>query len=153
MRGVSVLVAVALSASPAYAQSPIRASIEKAVDAAAEQSKETRESDRKSTLFWSGLAVGIAGVTTSVLGLTAFRTEDSSTGNAPRGVYQACVAQKNTDPIYATNQCGGLKGKNLKLLWGGVALSGAGAALMIGGRHTSAELSPGAIAVFHHLQF
>jgi hypothetical protein len=97
--------------------------------------------------------VGVAGVTTSTLGLTALRTDHTSTGNAPDETYLACVAQKNSDPIYATNQCGALKGKNLKLLWGGVALGGAGAALMISGRHTSAELSPGTIALFHRWQF
>jgi hypothetical protein len=100
-------------------------------------------------LFWSGLALGVAGVTTSVLGLTVFRTEDSSTGNAPAATYAACVAQKNSDSIYATNQCDGLKGKNLTLLWGGVALSGVGAVLMIRGSNTSANLSPTSIGLFH----
>jgi hypothetical protein len=97
--------------------------------------------------------MGVAGVTTSALGLTAFRTEDSSSGNAPKGTYQACVAQKNSSPVYATNQCDALKGKNLKLLWGGVALSGLGAAMMIGGSRTSAQVSAGAIGIFHHLNF
>jgi hypothetical protein len=158
MKAVSLLVVITLGASPAFAQhAPIRASIEKAAEAAAEQtaSKSARGSDRGHTsgLFWSGVALGIAGVTTSALGLTAFRSDDSSTGNAPKSTYAACVAQKNSDPVYATNQCGVLKGKNLKLLWGGVALGGAGAALMIGGRDTSAELSPGTIGVFHRWHF
>ena len=43
-------------------------------------------------LFWSGLALGVAGVTTSVLGVTVYRVEDSSSGNAPpsafRGVWR-----------------------------------------------------------------
>ena len=92
-------------------------------------------------------------MTTSALGLTAFRTEDSSTGNAPNGTYLACVAQKNSNPIYATNQCDALKGKNLELLWGGVALGGLGAALMISGTNTSAELSSGSIGLFSSLAF
>src|SRR3954471_10231854 len=79
----------------------------------------------RSRLFWSGLVLGLAGVTTSVLGVTAFRVEDTSTGNAPAGTYQACVAQRS-DPIYATNNCEGLKGKNRGLLWGGVAVGAAG---------------------------
>ena len=91
--------------------------------------------------------------TTSALGLTAFRTEDNSTGNAPAGTYLACVAQKNSSPVYATNQCDALKAKNLKLLWGGVAIGGLGAAMMIGGSRTSAELSSGAIGIFHHVSF
>jgi hypothetical protein len=103
-------------------------------------------------LFWSGLAIGLAGVTTSVLGVTAFRVEDSSTGNAPPGTYQACVAQRS-NPIYATNNCDGLKAKNRGLLWGGVAAGAVGAALMIGSTHTSAEITAGAIRVVHTVRF
>jgi hypothetical protein len=159
MRVVSLLVAITLTASPAAAQqqAPIRASIENARETAAQQTpaqpQSGKEPGRKGRLFWSGLALGVAGATTSALGLTAFRTEDSSTGNAPSGAYQACVAQKNSNPIYATNQCDALKGKNLKLLWGGVALGGVGAALMIGGVDTSAELSSTAVGLFHHWRF
>src|SRR5690349_3921977 len=77
----------------------------------------------RGAMFWSGLALGIAGVTTSVMGVTLSRVESSSSGNAPPGAYQACVAQK-TDPIYATNNCDGLKAKNRPLLWSGVAVAG-----------------------------
>ena len=158
MRIVSMLLAFALTASPAVAQQsqPIRASIERAAEAAAEQTASQPKPAapaRKGVLFWSGLAVGIAGATTSALGLTAFRAEDNSTGNAPSGTYLACVAQKNSSPVYATNQCDALKAKNLKLLWGGVAIGGLGAAMMIGGSRTSAELSSGAIGIFHHVSF
>lgn len=159
MRAVSLLVAVTLTASPAIAQqqASIRASIDKAVETAtrqtAAQPKSARESGQKGRLFWSGLALGVAGVTTSALGLTAFRTEDTSTGNAPDGTYLACVAQRDSNPIYATNQCDALKGKNLKLLWGGVAIGGVGAALMIGGHNTSPELSPGTIGLVHRWRF
>jgi len=162
MRGVSLLVAFALAASPAFAQdrapnsaSPIRASIDKAASAAAEQTAPMKASPSggKSRLFWSGLVVGVAGATTSALALTVFRTEDSSTGNAPQGTYLACVAQRDSNRIYAGNQCDALKAKNLKLLWGGVALGGVGAAMMIGGLDTSAEVSPGAIAFVHRLHF
>ena len=157
MRAVSLLVAITLTASPALAQTaaPIHASIEKAAEAGAQapaQSMTGKASGPKRGLFWSGVALAVAGVTTSTLGLTVLRTENSSTGNAPAGSYAACVAQKNSDPVYATNQCDGLKGKNLKLLWGGVALSGVGAALMISA-NTSAELTPGTIAFFHRLRF
>ena len=163
MRVVSLVVAIALTAMPVAAQQshPIHASIERAAEVAAQQTPPQttppttagRQSGGKGVLFWSGLAVGIAGATTSALGLTAFRSEDSSTGNAPSGTYLACVAQKNSNPIYATNQCDGLKGKNLKLLWGGVAIGGLGAAMMIGGSRTSAELSSGAVGIFHHVTF
>jgi len=158
MRVVSLLVAITFTASPVIAQSPqpIHASIERAAEAAAERSTQppsASHSGGKSALFWTGLGATIAGVTTSALGLTAFRIEDSSTGNAPRSTYLACVEQKSSNAIYATNQCDALKGKNLKLLWGGAALSGLGAVLMITGTNTSAELSAGAIGLFHHWKF
>jgi hypothetical protein len=158
MRVVSLLVAIAVTPSPVIAQSPqpIHASIERAAAAAAEQTGLPSTGGRsagKTALFWTGLATSIAGVTTSALGLTAFRIEDSSTGNAPRSAYLACVEQKNSNAVYATNQCDALKGKNLKLLWSGVALGGLGAVLMITGTNTSAELSSGAIGVVHHWKF
>ena len=123
MRIVSMLLAIALTASPAVAQQsqPIRASIERAAEAAAEQTASQPKPAapaRKGVLFWSGLAVGIAGATTSALGLTAFRTEDNSTGNAPSGTYLACVAQKNSSPVYATNQCDALEGQEPEIALG-----------------------------------
>jgi hypothetical protein len=159
MKAAALLVVIALTATPVAAQerAPIHASIAKAAHASAEpsspQSAEGRSPAGGRALFWSGVALGVAGVTTSALGLTALRTEDSSTGNAPAGTYAACVGQRNSSPVYATNQCDGLKGKNLKLLWGGVALSGVGAALMIYGSNTSADVTPTSIGLFHHLRF
>jgi hypothetical protein len=159
MKAAALLVVIALTATPVAAQerAPIHASIAKAVHESAEQSSprsaEGRPPAGGRALFWSGLALGVAGVTTSALGLTVLRTEDSSTGNAPAGTYAACVAQRNSSPVYATNQCDALKGKNLKLLWGGVALSGVGAALMIYGSSTSADVTPTSIGLFHHLRF
>jgi len=148
---VTLLVVVALTTGPAFAQDqPIHKSIEQAAAAAAEQPSRTASPHR--AMFWSGLALGIAGATTATLGLTAFRVEDTSTGNAPAGAYQACVAQK-ADPIYAANQCDALKGKNLGMLWGGVAVAAAGAVLMIRGIETSAELRPGAVRVLNRIRF
>ncbi len=155
MRVASLLVVIALTASPAVAQQqPIHASLARAAETAAQQTAaQPKRGGEKGGLFWSGLALGVAGVTTSALGLTALRTENSSTGNAPGSTYQACVAQRDSSPVYATNQCDGLKGKNLKLLWGGVALSGVGAALMIKGSNTGAEVTSSAIGLFHHWHF
>ena len=157
MRAVCVVVAFVLTSSPLLAQqpAPIRASIEKAVTAVAPDSGSAAAVDGggRGTLFWTGLAVGIAGVTTSALGLTAFRVEDTSSGNSPDNTYRACVAQRNSDPIYATNQCGALKGKNLKLLWGGVAIAGAGLSMMILGSDTSAQVTRGGVGVFHRVRF
>jgi hypothetical protein len=159
MRAVSLVVILTLAASPAFAQqaAPLHASIERAAAAAATTSHDgsasAADEGGRSRLFWTGLAVGIAGATTSAMGLTVFRTEDTSTGNAPDGTYLACVAQRNTDPIYATNQCDVLKAKNLKLLWGGVAIAGAGLTMMIGGSRTTAQVTAGRIGLFHGVRF
>ena len=152
MRAASLLLAFVFTSAQVFAQEqpPIAKSIAHAakVVAAEEQASTTHGG----TLFWSGLALGVAGATTAVLGLTAFRVEDSSTGNAPKGAYQACVAQK-ANTIYATNQCDGLKGKNVKLLATGALLGGVGAALMIGSAHTSADISPGVVRFLHRIRF
>ena len=159
MKAAALLVVMALTTAPAVAQqsTPIHAAIARAAEASAEQSPAAPGGEgspaRGRTLFWSGLALGVAGVTTSVLGLTVLRTEDSSTGNAPANTYSSCVAQKNSDPVYATNQCDALKAKNLALLWGGVAVSGVGAVLMIRGSNISANVSPTSIGLFHHWHF
>ena len=153
MRGASVLLAILFTAVHATAQdqSPISRSIERAASVAAADEQQPSTGHRR-VLFWSGLALGIAGATTSVLGLTALRVEDSSSGNAPKGAYQACVAQK-ADPIYATNQCDALKGKNLKLLWGGVALSAVGASLIIGSINAEADFEPGTVRLLKRVRF
>ena len=157
MRAVCLLVAIALSASPVLAQqpAPIHASIEKAVAAvgSAKGSSASIDGGGRSKLFWSGLVVSMAGVTTSALGLTVFKTDATSTGNAPDGTYRACVAQRDSDPIYASNQCDALKGKHLKLLWGGVAIAGAGLSMMILGTDTSAQITRGGVGLFHRVRF
>ena len=148
-------IAAALAVEPAMAQqqtpqaSSIRASIDNATfDAAPGDGR----SGARGALFWSGVAVGVAGVTAAVLGVTTDRVTTSSSGNAPAGAYQACVAQKR-DPIYAGNNCDALKAKNRTLLWSGVAVGALGAAMAIGSTHTSAEISAGAIRLLHTVRF
>jgi hypothetical protein len=151
MKAVSLALAIALPATPALAQppQPLHESTSRAaVAAAAEQDSH----NSRRTLFWTGLAVGLAGVTTAVLGSTVYRVEDSSTGNAPPNAYKACIAQKS-DPIYASNQCDGLKAKNVKLLASGVVIGAVGAALMIGSTHTSADIGFGVVRVAHRIRF
>jgi hypothetical protein len=116
------------------------------------QDSQPRSDEGHGRLFWAGLALGVAGVTTSVLGVTAFRVDDTSSGNAPNNSYQACIAQR-ADPIYASNSCSALKGKNRPMLWSGVATGALGAALMIRGTNTSAEISRGAVRVVHTIRF
>jgi hypothetical protein len=152
MKVVSLTLAIALVAGPALAQQPassIRASAARnAAAAAAEQDAHSR----RRPLFWSGLALGSAGIVTTVRATTLLRVEDNSTGNAPPNAYRTCIAQKQ-DPIYAGNQCDALKAKNVKLLAGGVALGAVGAVLMIGSAHTSAEVSPGIVRFVHRVRF
>lgn len=132
--GVACLIAV-LVASPALGQS-----------------SEHTQSGSRGHLFWTGLALGIAGVTMSVVGVTVARVDDSSTGNAPPGTFQACVAQRS-DPIYASNNCDALKAKNRPLLWSGVAMGALGGVLMIRGSQTRAEISTTGVRVSHTLKF
>ena len=156
MRVAAVLLVVVFTSAPLLAQEPfpIGSSIDRAAAAAAaeQQTPATHSTGHRAGLFWSGLALGIAGATTSVLGLTALRVDDSSSGNAPKNTYQACVAQKS-DPIYASNQCDALKGKNLKLLWSGVAVAGVGAALVIGSINAQAEVEPGSVRLVKRFRF
>jgi len=137
MKTVSMLLILALAATPAFAQ-------EKPPTGSAD--------NNRGPMFWSGLVLGAAGVTTAVVGLTVDRVSESSTGNAPPGAYQACVAQQR-DPVYATNNCNALKGKNRTLLWTGVTVAALGAVLTIGGARTHAEISPGFVRLLHTIRF
>ena len=132
-----MLLVLVLTATPALAQ---------------EKPRTTSSSDSRGAMFWSGLALGAAGVATAVVGVTVDRVGESSTGNAPAGTYQACVAQQR-DPVYATNNCDVLKGKNRALLWTGVTVAALGAVLTIGGARTHAELSPGFVRLLHTIRF
>ena len=136
MRTVSIVLALALAAAPAVAQDKPAAS----------------SSGHRGPMFWSGIILGAAGVTTSVLGVTVSRVTDTSTGNAPASTYQGCVAQQR-DPIYATNSCDALKGKNRTMLWTGVGVAAIGAALTIGGVRMHAEVSAGHVRLIHTVRF
>jgi hypothetical protein len=136
MRSVSLLLALVLAATPAFAQ----------------EKPTTSSGEHRGAMFWSGIALGVAGVATSVVGVTVDRVGETSTGNAPAGTYQACVAQQR-DPVYVTNNCDVLKGKNRALLWTGVTVAALGAVLTIGGARTHAELSPGFVRLLHTIRF
>ena len=47
----------------------------------------------------------------------------------------------------------GVPGKNLKLLWGGVAIAGAGLGMMILGTNTSAQITRDGVGLFHRVRF
>jgi hypothetical protein len=151
MKAVAISLAIALSATSALAQSsdhPIADSAAQAAKAPAESSSH----GGRGKLFWSGLALGIAGTTTGVLATTVARVEDKSSGNAPPTAFQACVAQKS-DPIYAGNNCDALKAKNVPMLAAAAALGAAGAVLMIAGSRASAEVRPGVVRFGYRIRF
>src|SRR5262245_7690499 len=140
MKTLATLLAFTLTASPVLAQErSIRDSVAKAAETLAAQ---PAERGSRGKLFWPGVAVGAAGITTAVLAASVFRVESNSAGNSPDGTYQECVAQRNSIPAYAGNDCNALKGKNTKLMWGGVALGAVGAVMMIGSAHSGAYIEP-----------
>src|SRR5262245_40225210 len=152
MRSLATLLAFVLSTSPVFAQErrPIRDSVAKAADTLAAQ---PAERGGRGKLFWPGIAVGAAGITTAVLSATAFRIESNSAGNSPDDTFRECLAQRNSNPAYAGNDCDALKGKNTKLMWGGVALAAVGAVMTIGSAQTGAQLEPGVVRVVHRFRF
>ena len=132
-----MVLVLALAATPAFAQEKPTAS----------------SGEHRGAMFWSGIALGVAGVATAVAGATVDRVGDTSTGNAPAGTYQACVAQQR-DPIYADEQLRRPQGQEpVPLLWTGVTVAALGAVLTIGGAHTHAELSPGFVRLLHTIRF
>jgi hypothetical protein len=152
MKAVALSLIVVLGATPALAQSADHPIADSAAKAASTVAAEQTSHETRAKLFWPGLALAIAGATTGVLGATVARVEDTSTGNAPPGGYEACVAQKR-DPIYASNNCDALKAKNVPLLAAGVALGAAGAVLMVAGSRTSADIGPGVVRFAYRIRF
>ena len=152
MKAAVLVLVLTLAAGPAVAQPSDHPIADSAAAAAVSAAAAQGASGGRGKLFWPGVALGIAGVTTGVLAATVARVENNSSGNAPPGAYQACVAQKK-DPIYAGSDCDALKAKNVTLLAAGVALGAAGAALMIGSRETNAEVRPGVIRFMHRIRF
>ena len=155
---LAACLAFVLFVSPAAAQQrqpqPIRDAAAKAVENTAETlAAQPAGRGGKGKLFWPGVVLGIAGVTTAVLGATVYRVEDKSAGHSPDSTYQACVALKTSNPAYAGNDCNALKGRNDRLLWSGVALGGVGAVMTIGSARSGAALGPGRLAFVHRVSF
>jgi len=151
MRVVTLVLACVLAAGPALAQDQpsIRKSMEHAAAAAADPSTDTS----RHPLFWSGLALAVAGATVAILGTTAFKSEDTASGNSPKGAFQGCEAL-TSNPVYAANQCGVLKGPNPPMVWSGVGIAALGITLMALQRaHSSIEVGPGAVRVQHKVRF
>lgn len=152
MRVVTLVLAFVLAAGPALAQEQpsIRSSIEHAAAAA---SSEPSSDTSRHPLFWSGLALAAAGTMVAILGTTAFKSEETASGNAPTGSFQGCEALKS-NPVYAANQCDVLKGPNPGIVWSGIGVASLGITLMALQRaHSSIEIGPGAVRVQHRIKF
>src|SRR5262245_12098163 len=101
---VSGILIIGITAVPVCAEErsgPIASSAAKAAAAAAVEAQSGHHA--RGSLFWPGVALGVTGATMGVLAVTTARVENSNSGNAPPGAYNACVALKNSDPVYAAN--------------------------------------------------
>jgi membrane protein implicated in regulation of membrane protease activity len=151
MRIVSVVLACVLSGAPALAQQPIHAAVNTSAAAIANDPQPV--SERSSTPRWIGLAVAAAGSTVAILGATAFRSEDTTSGNTPPGGFQQCEALKS-NPVYAGNQCDILKGPNLSMVWSGVAAAAAGVTLFaVASGNRSVQVGPRGIRFQQRVTF
>jgi hypothetical protein len=103
--------------------------------------------------FWTGAILGAAGGTAIVLGTTAIKSEKATSGNTPQGAFDNCVALKS-NPVYAGNDCGVLKGPTKPLVIGGAIAAAAGATLMmLGLPNSSVRVTPGGFGVTHRVKF
>jgi hypothetical protein len=152
-RPLSISLALLLAATPALAQQPLQDSARRAASAAGAATAQPQASPGHGAKFLTGAVVASAGGAAIVLGMTAFKTADSTSGNTPEGVYDACVAQA-ANPVYRNNDCGVLKGPNTGLVVAGAAAAAAGVTLMLLGRsNNSIDLGPGGFAIRRKLTF
>jgi hypothetical protein len=104
-------------------------------------------------LFLTGVALGLAGGAAIILGTTAAKSTDSTSGNTPVGAFDSCESLKS-NPVYQGNECGVLKGPNSALVIGGAIAAAAGVTLaLIGSPHSSVAIGPGFVGVRHRLTF
>jgi len=151
---VSMLLVTGLLASPAMAGPSLHESATRAARAAAEKIQAQAAANQvQRGRFMTGIIVAGAGGAAIILGTTAFRTEDATSGNAPVGSYQACVALK-TNPVYRNNDCDSLKGPNKAAVIGGAIAAASGVALMMSATaHDSVSVGPARLVYRHRFSF
>lgn len=150
-RPVCLALAILLSATPLWAQQPLQDSAKHAAEAAAAAAQPPASGSR--ARFISGAIIAAAGGAATVLGMTAFKTADATSGNTPEGVYDQCVALR-ANPVYRGNDCDVLKGPRTALVIGGAVAAAAGVTLMLLGRPSeSVEISPRGFAIRRKVSF
>ena len=128
MKSVLAVLVLLLSVEPALAQAPA--------------TPQPNEDTHVGKAFWPGVVLAVAGTTVAILGGTALKSADYTSGNTPLSAFPQCEAMKS-NPVYARNECELLKGPNLKVVWSGVGAAAAGVTLMaIGSSHSRVEVGP-----------
>jgi hypothetical protein len=144
------IVAVPVSAQQPPSQHPLT---DAASAAAAQAAANPPAHPGRRPIFITGVVLGLAGGTAIVLGSTVARTENSTSGNTPERAFASCEASRS-NPVYAANRCGVLKGPNAALVIGGAIAAGAGVALaLIGAPNSSVTMGPGIVRFTHHFSF
>lgn len=150
---VSLLLVIGLTSSPVIAGPSISESATRAARAAAGAQAQPPIKQMQRGRFITGMVVAGAGGAAIILGTTAFRTEDSTSGNTPPGAYQSCVDLK-TNPVYRGNDCDALKGPNKAAVIGGAVAAAAGVALMMSATtHDSVTFGPTRLVYRHRFSF
>jgi hypothetical protein len=150
---VSFLLVTGLLASPAIAGPSIKESARRAARAAADAQAQPAVKPVQRGRFITGIIVAGAGGAAIILGTTAFRTEDTTSGNTPSGAYASCVALK-TNPVYRGNDCDALKGPNKAAVIGGAIAAASGVALMMSATaHDSVSVGATRLVYRHRFSF
>ena len=145
-----LVLAFAVSASPAWAQQSTKQPLR---DSAAAQAAAAPAQAARRPLFLTGVVLGLAGGTAIILGSTVAKSSDSTSGNTPEGVFDACESLK-ANPVYRGNECSVLKGPNTALVIGGVIAAATGVTLaLIGSPHSSVTFGPGIVRFRHRVTF
>jgi hypothetical protein len=138
---------------PALAQQrPLTESAHRVAVAQAQQTT-VQPASRRGSRFWSGAALLVAGGSAIVLGTTALKSADATSGNAPSGSFDACVALQQSNPVYRGNACGVLKGPRTPVVIAGAIAAGAGATLMMLGSSSSVVVDAAGVRVRHRFTF
>ena len=135
-----VILALIVAAAPTYAQGPVEQLGRQIVAAQAQQGGFATPPDGNKMLLPAIALLG-GGATLSILGVTALKSKGDD--------YDVCYFFLEDDNI-----CSDEKETNKGLLWGGIAMAGAGATLAaVGAANSSIQMRPGGFALKHRVKF